>query len=103
MDPAASLCKVPDGLTAGLVPDQWFQVLLRIAARQHEQVDALKVGHVCLRVESTDGREAVQGFLIDEGETLGIARQEDGIFPAWERFVPSVGIFCSQCGNIFPA
>ena len=23
------------------------------------------------------------------------------LFPAWELFIPSVGIFCSQYGNIF--
>ena len=55
-------------------------MLFRIAAGQVEQVDAVEVGHVALRVKNPDRTEPVDHLLIDEAEGLGTLRQENSGF-----------------------
>ena len=75
-------------------------MLLRIAARQIEQIDIVQIGHLRLRIEKGDVSEAVHRLLIKERKRLGIAGDEDRTFPPWEQIIPTLGTKLSHVGNI---
>ena len=65
-DPASLFRIVLDGFAAGFIQRQRLQMLLRIAARQIEQVDAVEVGNIFLWVEEPLVDPIVQCLLIEE-------------------------------------
>ena len=76
-DAAAALGVGSDGLAADGIVCERLHVLLRIAAGKVEQVNALEVGNVGLRVEIPDRCETINSFLVDKREAFGIPSHED--------------------------
>ena len=73
-------CKCLDGLATSLILDQCIEMLLRIAPRQVEQIDALETWHILFWVEVVDGGEGIYHFLIEEREAFCIAGYEGSDF-----------------------